>query len=347
MDIKLNQSVHRRLNILTGEWILVSSERTKRPWQGKVDNAPPEAMPEYDQDCYLCPGNMRANGEYNPQYNSTYVFNNDFSALKLDTPEFTLNESELLIAHSEKGICRVICYSPLHNLTLAEMETGDIKEVVRTWEKEFEDLGSNPSINYVQIFENRGQLMGASNPHPHCQIWAEESVPVEPMKEQIKQLEYFTKKKKDLLLDYLSLELGKKERIVYENRSFVLLVPFWAVWPFETMIIPKRKIQSLKEFTEEEFALFADILKACTVKYDNIFNVSFPYSAGIHQAPTDGLNHPEWQLHMHFYPPLLRSASIRKFMVGYELMANPQRDISPEKSAEILRETSLEHFNKN
>lgn len=346
MDNKLNQSVHRRLNILTGEWVLVSAERTKRPWQGQVEKTSAEVKPAYDPECYLCPGNKRANGEYNPQYESTYVFNNDFSALKPDTPELSLNESELLIAHSEKGICRVVCFSPLHNLTLAEMETFDITEVVKTWKNEYETLGSNPSINYVQIFENRGQLMGASNPHPHCQIWAEESVPVEPMKEEIRQHKYFTEKHKDLLLDYLSLELEKKERIVYENRSFVLLVPFWAVWPFETIIIPKRKIQSLKDFTEKECALFADILKACTVKYDNLFKVSFPYSAGIHQAPTDGQDHPEWQLHMHFYPPLLRSATVRKFMVGYELMANPQRDISPEKSAEILRELPLKHYNK-
>lgn len=346
MDNILNQSVHRRLNILTGEWVLVSSERTKRPWQGHVEKPSAESIPGYDPGCYLCPGNKRANGECNPRYKSTYVFNNDFSALKPDTPEISVNESELLIAHSEKGTCRVVCFSPFHNLTLAQMQTGDIEKVVREWKNEYETLGSNPSINYVQIFENRGQIMGASNPHPHCQIWAEESIPVEPMKEQVRQLKYSAEKHNDLLLDYLALEMEKKERIVYENGSFVLLVPFWAVWPFETMIIPKRKIQSLKEFEEEEFALFADVLKACTVKYDNIFNVSFPYSAGIHQAPTDGLDHAEWQLHMHFYPPLLRSASIRKFMVGYELMANPQRDISPEKSAEILRSSPMEHYNK-
>ncbi|MGE5353409.1 MAG: UDP-glucose--hexose-1-phosphate uridylyltransferase [Acidobacteriota bacterium] len=342
----LKNNVHRRLNILTGEWVLVSPERTKRPWQGQVEKTPPETKPEYDPGCYLCPGNIRANGEYNPQYKSTYVFNNDFSALKLATPESSLNDSDLLVAGSEKGICRVVCFSPKHNLTLAEMETSDITEVVRTWKEEYERLGSNPSINYVQIFENRGELMGASNPHPHCQIWAEESVPVEPVKEQTKQLVYLREKQKDLLLDYLSLELEKKERIVYENESFVLLVPFWAVWPFETMIIPKMKIQSLRDFTGNDFTLFADILKVCTVKYDNIFNVSFPYSAGIHQAPTDGMDHHEWQLHMHFYPPLLRSATIRKFMVGYEMLANPQRDILPERSAEILRSSPMEHYSR-
>ncbi|MCU7490137.1 MAG: UDP-glucose--hexose-1-phosphate uridylyltransferase [Bacteroidota bacterium] len=342
----LNNNVHRRLNILTGEWVLVSSERTKRPWQGQVEKVPPEIRPEYDPNCYLCPGNVRANGEYNPQYKSTYAFNNDFSALRLDTPESTLNDSDLLIARSEKGLCRVVCFSPKHNLTLAEMEIEDIKEVIRKWKVEYESLGSNPSINYVQIFENRGQIMGASNPHPHCQIWAEESLPVEPAKEQTRQLEYFRKKQKDLLLDYLSLEVGKKERIVYENELFVLLVPFWAVWPFETMIIPKRKIKSILEFSEDDIELFAEALKYCTVKYDNIFNVSFPYSSGIHQAPTDGKDHPEWQLHMHFYPPLLRSASIKKFMVGYEMLANPQRDILPEKSAEILRSLPTEHYSR-
>ncbi|MCU7494410.1 MAG: UDP-glucose--hexose-1-phosphate uridylyltransferase [Ignavibacteria bacterium] len=342
----LNDTVHRRLNILTGEWVLVSSERTKRPWQGQLEKPNLEARPSYDPDCYLCPGNLRANGEYNPAYKSTYVFNNDFSALKLQEQEFSLNDSDVLVAASEKGICRVVCFSPKHSLTLAEMETWEIREVVKTWKKEYETLGSDARINYVQIFENRGELMGASNPHPHCQIWAEESIPVEPQKEQNNQLKYLKEKKDSLLLDYLFLELEKKERIVYENASFCLLVPFWAVWPFETMIIPKRKIQSLSDFTDDEIMQFADALKICTVKYDNIFNVSFPYSAGIHQSPTDGLPHPEWQLHMHFYPPLLRSATVRKFMVGYEMLANPQRDISAERSAEILRGTAMEHFSR-
>lgn len=342
----LNDHVHRRLNILTNEWVLVSAQRTKRPWQGQVEEISSEVKQQYEPDCYLCPGNKRAGGDENPKYASTFVFNNDFSALSLDTAEYSQNESELLVARSEKGICRVVCFSPRHDLTIAEMQKENIRDIVRAWINEYETLGKDPSISYVQIFENKGQIMGCSNPHPHGQIWAEETIPVEPAKEQKNQMLYFEKNKSSMLLDYLSVEIKKQERIIYENDGFALLVPFWAVWPFETMIIPKRKIQNLLQFTEEEIAQFADILKVTTVKYDNIFKTSFPYSAGIHQAPTDGLNHDEWQLHMHFYPPLLRSATVKKFMVGYEMLANPQRDITAERSAEILREASLKHFNE-
>ncbi|MDP4173787.1 MAG: UDP-glucose--hexose-1-phosphate uridylyltransferase [Bacteroidota bacterium] len=340
----LNENVHRRLNILTGEWILVSSQRTKRPWQGQVEKASIEVRNQYEAECYLCPGNKRSSGEINTEYDSTFVFTNDFSALNLKTPEDSVNEKGLIVAKSEKGTCRVVCFSPRHDLTIAEMEVDEIKNIVKAWKSEYLTLGSKEEINYVQIFENKGQVMGCSNPHPHGQIWAQETIPVEPFKEQSKQHDYYEKNRTSLLSDYLKLETEKKERIVYENDGFVLLVPFWAVWPFETMIIPRRHVQNLNQLTEEDISHFADILKAVTVKYDNIFNTSFPYSAGIHQSPTDGLSHSEWHMHMHFYPPLLRSATIKKFMVGYEMLANPQRDITAEMSAKILRDASLVHY---
>ncbi len=338
------ESSHRRKNILTGEWILVSPQRAKRPWQGKVENISSEKKMEYDPNCYLCPGNERANGNKNPGYKTTFTFKNDFSALELSIEEFDLDEENLIVAKSEKGICRVICFSPRHDLTLAELETSKIIQVIKKWKEEYNQLGSMPEINYVQIFENKGEIMGCSNPHPHGQIWAQESIPVEPQKEQNSQLKYYQEKNTSLLLDYLNLELEKNERIIYENKSFVLLVPFWAIWPFEVMIIPKRSIQNINQFSNEEIEQYADVIKVATVKYDNLFQTSFPYSAGIHQAPTDEKAHLEWQFHMHFYPPLLRSASIKKFMVGYEMLANAQRDITPEKSAEILKNLSNKHY---
>jgi len=335
---------HRRFNPLTGEWILVSPQRTKRPWRGKVEEISTPPKPGYIADCYLCPNNKRANGENNPDYSSTFVFDNDFSALKNDATDFKIHESGLLNARSEKGICRVVCFSPKHNLTLAELEEKEIVNVVKTWQDEYSSLGRKPFINYVQIFENKGEIMGCSNPHPHGQIWAQESIPNEPLKEQTSQLNYFNENNKTLLDHYIEIEKVKSERIVFENDGFVLLVPFWAFWPFETMIISKRSIENILQMSESEVNEFAEILKITTVKYDNIFNVSFPYSAGIHQAPTDGNDHPEWHFHMHFYPPLLRSAEIKKFMVGYEMLGEPQRDITPERSAEILKQADTIHF---
>jgi UDPglucose--hexose-1-phosphate uridylyltransferase len=339
----IQQFSHRRFNILTGEWILVAPHRTKRPWQGHEESKAIRNILEHDPECYLCPGNTRANGVTNPVYKSTYTFVNDFSALTQNIPDFVSDESGLLVSRSEKGICKVICYSPKHNLTLAEMEEDDLKEVIRTWQSEYKSIGDLPFINYVQIFENKGEMMGCSNPHPHGQIWAQETIPDEPAREQEHQIQYFVKVNRPLLIDYINLELEKRERIIYENDSFVLLVPFWAIWPYETMIIPKRAIQHLLQLSQSEVSDFAEIIKVATVKYDNLFRISFPYSAGIHQAPTDGHVHAEWQMHMHFYPPLLRSANIKKFMVGYELLANPQRDITAETSASILRELSAFH----
>ena len=331
---------HRRKNILTGEWILVSPHRTNRPWQGEISDAEGQTRPEYDPECYLCPGNKRANGETNPKYKNTFVFTNDFSALLEDIENFNLNKKDLLIAKSEKGICRVVNFSPRHDLTLAQMEESEIEKVIETWIAEFKTLGSNSNINYVQIFENKGSIMGNSNPHPHGQIWAQESIPLEAAKELKQFRKYYKKNKRSILSDYLKLELKMNERIVYQNESFVVLVPYWAVWPYETIIISKRKIAHIIQFDQNEKKDFANALKVITNKYDNLFKISFPYSAGMHQAPTDGKNYKEWHFHMHFFPPLLRSASIKKFMVGYEMLAEPQRDITPEYSASVLSKLS-------
>jgi len=344
------ENSHRRFNPLTGEWVLVSPHRTNRPWQGKVEEHSLSQRQNYDESCYLCPNNKRANNEINPDYSTTFVFDNDFSALKSDLNEFSTNKFKLLKSKSEKGICRVVCFSPKHDVTLAELNLVEIKNIINTWQNEYSTLGKKPFINYVQIFENKGEIMGCSNPHPHGQIWAQETIPNEPFKEQINQYNYYKENDSTLLSDYITIEKQELERLVYENESFVLLVPFWAVWPFETMIISKRPINNILQLTGQEITDFADIIKITTVKYDNIFEVSFPYSAGIHQAPTDGLEHKEWHFHMHFYPPLLRSSTIKKFMVGYELLAEPQRDITPERSAEILKQADSVHYllrNKN
>lgn len=340
----LNKYPHRRKNLLTGEWILVSPHRTQRPWLGEEFQDKSGTLPAYDPECYLCPGNKRANGEFNPNYEKTFVFTNDFSALLNSVPSSKLNVKNLLQAKSEIGICRVVNFSPRHDLTLAEMEENEIVEVISTWQAEFKNLKSQPGINHVQIFENKGAMMGNSNPHPHCQIWSQASIPNEVKKELKSFTKYYNVNKKSLLADYYKQELKLKERIVYENASFVILVPFWAVWPFETMIIPKRKMKDLLQLKESEKREFANAIRIITTKYDNVFSTSFPYSSGIHQAPTNNNTHKEFHMHMHFYPPLLRSASVKKFMVGYEMMAEPQRDITPEQSAEILRNQSTVHY---
>lgn len=344
MKSELNNSTHRRYNPLTGEWILVAPGRLKRPWQGRVERQAVPSLPQYDPSCYLCPGNTRANGERNPQYDSTFAFDNDFSSLSHDTPVFHIEEKKIVRAQSESGICRVICFSPRHDLTLAEMDECGIRRVVRVWKEEYERLGKLDDVKHVQIFENKGELMGCSNPHPHCQVWAESAIPVEPSKE-IYQFEKFSREEgKCLLCEYLDFELREKERLIYENAGFAAVVPFWASWPFEVMIIPTKHLQSLSTLDNEGLDDFAAALKNITSRYDNLFEVSFPYSSGIHQAPTDGAEHPALHFHMHFYPPLLRSATIKKFMVGYEMMANPQRDLTAEAAAERLRSVSAVHF---
>lgn len=336
---------HTRLNILTGEWVLVSPHRSKRPWQGKVESPALVQRPAYVEDCYLCPGNTRADGTENAQYDGPIAFTNDFSALLADTPNGKVDEDELLIARSQKGICRVICFSPRHDLTLPEMELPDIRKVVDLWRTQLEELAAVPFIKYIQIFENKGEIMGCSNPHPHGQIWASEDVPMELEKETRQQRNYFQKHGRSLLSAYLEKELKAAERIIAENEHFVALVPFWAVWPYEAMIISRRHVPSMLEFTDAERDGLAAILKDLTTRYDNLFETSFPYSAGMHQMPfNDGESHPEWHWHMHFYPPLLRSATVKKFMVGYEMLAHPQRDITPEFAAARLSALPVVHY---
>ena len=340
----LTDHPHRRYNPLLDEWILVSPQRAKRPWQGQNEAISDEKKPEYDETCYLCPGNHRITGGTNPNYESCYVFDNDFPALLKDEVSSDVAQEDLFKINPERGINRVICFSPKHNVTLAEMQVPEIENVVRVWKEQYLELGAISYINHVQIFENKGSVMGCSNPHPHGQIWAQSSLPTQVKRTQDNLLKYFQKTGKSLLKDYLESELQKKERIIAENEHFVLLVPFWATWPYETMIISKRNFSSIAEITEEEIKSYAEMIQIITVKYDNLFKTSFPYSAGIHQAPTDGLDHEEWHFHMHFYPPLLRSATVKKFMVGYELLAEAQRDLTAEQSAEILRNLSTQHY---
>jgi UDPglucose--hexose-1-phosphate uridylyltransferase len=342
-QIDLKEQPHRRLNPLTKEWIKVSPHRTKRPWNGQVEKPMLDKKPAFDPACYLCPGNERAGGHKNPDYKGTFVFENDFAALLKDTPQSELNDG-LFQAKSERGLCKVICFSPRHDLTISLMNLQEVTAVVKTWQKEFTDLGKLDYINHVQIFENRGSVMGCSNPHPHGQIWAEEIIPDIPATEQKNQKEYLKKNGTSLLTDYVASELEKKERIVFENDSFAALVPFWAVWPFETMILPKRQMRNIIEMNEKESIDLADALKRMGTRFDNLFQTSFPYSMGLHQAPTDGEDHEEWHFHIHYYPPLLRSATVKKFMVGYEMLGMPQRDITAEGSAARLRDCSEEHY---
>lgn len=336
--MKLTEDPHRRLNVLTKEWVLVSPHRATRPWQGEVARPQTSTEPRYDPNCYLCPGNSRAGGIENPRYTSTYVFDNDFAALKPDVLPGRIDEKNmgLIVAEAEPGICRVICFSPRHDLTLATMSPDLIRPVVETWKEQFRELGARNFINHVQIFENRGAMMGASNPHPHCQIWASSSIPEQAAKELTAQKEYFESRARCLLCDYAELEKREGARVVWENQDFIALVPFWAVWPFEVLLSSRRHLASMNEFTDRESESLGQILHHLTATYDKLFEAPFPYSMGFHQSPTDGKAHPEWHFHAHFYPPLLRSATIRKFMVGFEMLGMPQRDITPEIAAARL-----------
>ena len=340
------ESPHRRYNPLANEWVLVSPHRTQRPWQGATESVPSAQRPKYDPTCYLCPGNQRANGSLNPQYHSTFVFENDFAALTLDLPVLRLDVENrgLLVSETEPGVCRVMCFSPRHDLTLATMSNSDIEEVVRTWTLETQELAAVPGIHHVQIFENRGEMMGASNPHPHCQIWATRTVPQAPWRELKAQRNYRQTHHSCLLCDYLALELAEHQRVVDCNDGFIALVPFWAVWPFEVIVLSTRHLAALDNLTTAELDGLADILRRLCIRYDNLFEVPFPYTMGFHQRPTDGSLHPEWHFHAHYYPPLLRSATIPKFMVGYEMFASPQRDLTPETAAERLRALSEVHY---
>ena len=339
-------SPHRRLNLLTHEWVLVSPHRAKRPWLGQVEKTPTRSLPPYDPTCYLCPGNERAGGVCNPLYTGTFVFDNDFAALLPEpSAEAHGKDSPLLVSEPERGICRVICFSPRHDLTLPELDRPAIETVLDTWAGQSADLGERDFIHYVQVFENKGEVMGASNPHPHSQVWASGHIPNEPGKELAAQTDYFNENHRSLLGDVIAEEHKRKERILAANDHFTALVPFWAIWPFEVLLSAHRPgLTRLTELTSAETSALADILKTITTRYDNLFEVSFPYSMGFHQAPLDGQNHREWLLHAHFYPPLLRSATVRKFMVGYEMLAMPQRDITPESAAERLRTLPEIHY---
>ena len=339
-----SEQPHRRYNPLTKEWVLVSPQRTQRPWQGQVEKtAAPVGIP-YDPACYLCPGNARHGGAHNPAYGETFVFENDFAALRPDTTPAAFNEGGLLVAETERGISRVVCYSPDHSLTLARMSESQIRRVVDVWAAQYQELGSLPFIQNVQIFDNRGEIMGASNPHPHGQIWANESLPNELGKETQSQLDYLNDHGTCLLCGYTALELKAGERVVCENDWFLALTPFWAIWPFEIMVVSKMHAGSLADLDGSARGGLANILKRVATRYDNLFQTSFPYSMGVHQKPTDGDAHEEWHLHAHFLPPLLRSATVKKFMVGYELLAMPQRDITPEMAAVQLRGQPEKHY---
>ncbi len=339
-------SPHRRLNLLTREWVLVSPQRARRPWQGQVEKTPPENQPQYDPTCYLCPGNERAGGVKNPAYTGTFVFDNDFAALLPEEVSPSGQVSPLFQTEPERGVCRVICFSPRHDLSMPQLSIDDAEAVVTTWSNETAALFRRPEIAYVQVFENKGAVMGCSNPHPHSQIWSQSRIPNEPAKELVSQKDYYAAHRRPLLLDYLEAELKSGERVLDRNEHFTALVPFWAVWPFEVLVIAHRAVASLSALTQPERRALAEIYQRVTTRYDNLFEISFPYSMGFHQQPNDGADHPEWTLHAHFYPPLLRSATVRKFMVGYEMLAMPQRDITPETAAARLREQSLLHYTR-
>jgi UDPglucose--hexose-1-phosphate uridylyltransferase len=339
------QYPHRRWNPLRQAWVMVSPHRTQRPWQGEVGQKTLPSTVTYDPECYLCPGNKRAGGETNPRYNSIFTFVNDYAALLPDLPAVTdAPASSLLIAEGARGLCKVLCFHPDHSLTLARMTIAEIRKVVDAWIHEYGELGGLGWIKYVQIFENRGAMMGASNSHPHGQIWSTGFVPDEPAAETVAQREHLAKTGHCLLCDYLAAEDGEGERVIFENDHFTVLVPWWATWPFEALVVSRRHIGAMPEFNDDERDGLADALRRIATRFDNLFETSFPYTMGFHQAPTDGSAHPEWHFHAHFYPPLLRSATVRKFMVGFEMLGMPQRDITPEIAAERLRECSEEHF---
>lgn len=340
----LRNTPHRRFNPLTREWVLVSPHRTQRPWQGQVEKTAADTKPQYDPECYLCPRNTRAGGHRNPNYESTFVFENDFAALKPEAESVKLADRGIIVAETERGICRVVCFSPRHDLTLSRMSRNEIRTVIDLWASQYQELGAVSWINSVQVFENRGAMMGASNPHPHCQIWANATVPNEPAREQESFLAHRERNGSCLLCDYVAIEKVHGTRIVAENDHFTVVVPFWAVWPFETLVVSKRHAGDLAALAAEERDGLADVLKRTTTRYDNLFEVSFPYSMGFHQRPTDGAEHGEWHMHAHFFPPLLRSATVRKFMVGYEMLGSPQRDITPESAADRLREAGEVHY---
>lgn len=329
-------SPHRRFNPLTGQWVLVSPQRTQRPWQGATEAVVHAKRPTHDPHCYLCPGNERARGVVNPDYAGTFVFDNDFPAL-LDAGESSSpsDGAPLLRREAVRGVCRVVCFSPRHDLSLAELSPAEIEAVIETFAAETASLGTRHQ--WVQAFENKGPVMGCSNPHPHGQIWASDMLPNEALVEDEQQRAYHAVNQAPLLIDYARLEQARGERIVHQNASWLAVVPYWAVWPFETLIVPLAPVARLPELSPSIRRDLSALLSAILSAYDRLFDVSFPYSMGWHGAPFNAAPAQHWQLHAHVYPPLLRSASVKKFMVGYELLAQPQRDLTPESAAERLR----------
>ncbi len=334
---------HRRYNALTGEWVLVSPHRARRPWQGGVEKTGEEPAVAHDPGCYLCPGNRRTSGETNPDYTGTFVFTNDFAAIKPDTPSGGADD-ELMRFEAVRGTARVICFSPRHDLSMAMLSVDAVRQVVDTWVEQTAELGK--TYRWVQLFENRGAVMGCSSPHPHGQVWASDALPNEPAKEDACQRAYFARHGRPLLHDYGTREAEGGDRVVVDNAHWLAVVPYWAVWPFETLLIPRRAVARLPDLTADERTSLADIVKRLTTRYDNLFEISFPYSMGWHGAPTgpDGGEAPHWQLHAHYYPPLLRSATVKKFMVGYEMLAEAQRDLTAEQAAQRLRALSDVRF---
>ncbi len=342
MQFQAEQHPHRRYNALTGEYVLVSPHRTGRPWQGQQESTAGDDRPAYDPKCYLCPGNTRASGDCNPAYESTYVFRNDFSALlPIDAPPVS-DPDPLLSLEPVSGECRVICFSPRHDLTLPRMDIPEIRQVVDVWASQTAELIQ--VYRWVQVFENKGAVMGCSNPHPHGQIWAGSFVPQFVMREDEQQRRWLEEHGTVLLTEYLAREIEAETRIVDQNDHWVMLTPWWAVWPFELLLLPRRHVLRLPDLTEAERDALASILKQSLIRYDNLFQTSFPYSMGWHGAPGGAEDFSHWQLHAHFYPPLLRSATVKKFMVGYEMLAEPQRDITPELAAHRLRELDSVHY---
>lgn len=339
-----NKTSHRRRNAFTGEWVLVSPHRLDRPWQGEYGPVlyDQTERPSYDENCYLCAGNKRASGQKNPDYDGVLVFDNDFAALQSQSARPPENSHPLFTWAPQKGVCRVITFSPDHSRTLSQLNTEELTAIVGEWAKQTQELGAQFPVGSVQIFENKGELMGCSQPHPHGQIWAQESVPTELWKELNASKRYLEQSGSTLLGDYVALEEIRQERLVFSNEHFIVVVPYWATWPFETLVCPKRQVPRLTDLTVAERRSFADCLQRLSIRYDNLFGVSFPYSAGIHQAPASERWDAFFSLHMHFYPPLLRSAGVKKFMVGYEMLAEPQRDLTPESAAKVLRELSEE-----
>lgn len=336
---------HLRYNPLRDSWVLVSAHRMKRPWKGQVEKPPEDNTPRHDPNNPLCPGSVRANGEVNPEYDSTFMFDNDFPALQPDAPDPGSDHHPLFQSKAARGVCKVMCFHPWSDITLPLMQPAEIRTVIDKWADLIVELGAE--YTWVQIFENKGAMMGCSNPHPHCQVWASNFLPNEAALAERCQRDFLQKHGEPLLVQYARMEAQAQERVVVENKHWLVVVPYWATWPFQTLLLPRRHVLRLPDLTAQERDSLASIMKRLLTKYDNLFEVSFPYSMGWHGAPTgshlqEDMSH--WQLHAHYYPPLLRSATIRKFMVGYEMLANEQRDLTPEQAADQLRKLGEEHY---